>query len=167
MHTINLHEWAVERGRMLHHFVDVDPKRTALVVIDMQNAFLAEGQPLAHAPTHEIFPNVNRLIAASRKADILVCWSQRTHVETAQGNSPTGSARNICSPRSLPGARSAGPSVTRFTRSSTFRLTTSSSTNIATGASTGHLEECRIRREAGSVRGDRRRGRRLWVRFSL
>ena len=36
---------AVRRGR-LHPYDAIDPRRTALVVIDMQNAFLAPGAPV-------------------------------------------------------------------------------------------------------------------------
>jgi ureidoacrylate peracid hydrolase len=67
------------RGRA-HAFPTLTPARTALVVIDMQNAFLAPGAvgevPLARA----IVANVNRLAAATRAAGGTVAWVQ-THVD--------------------------------------------------------------------------------------
>ena len=49
MHEVEIPSWAVERalarrGR-LHAFDDLDPARTALVVVDLQNGFMAPGQP--------------------------------------------------------------------------------------------------------------------------
>ena len=49
MHKIEIPSWAVERalarrGR-LHPFDELDPARTALVVVDLQNGFMAPGQP--------------------------------------------------------------------------------------------------------------------------
>ena len=53
MHQINLDPAVVERmkwrrGR-LHAYESLEPTRTALIVIDMQNFWLEEGQP-AHLP---------------------------------------------------------------------------------------------------------------------
>jgi ureidoacrylate peracid hydrolase len=67
-----------KRGRV-HAFDRVDPARTALVVIDLQNAFMMPG--VAHtlcemAP--KIVPNVNRLAAALREAGGTVAWVRTT-----------------------------------------------------------------------------------------
>ena len=54
------------RGRE-HIFDDLDPAKTALVVVDMQNGFMLP--EVAHAPcamAHEIVPNINRLAQAVR-----------------------------------------------------------------------------------------------------
>jgi ureidoacrylate peracid hydrolase len=72
MHKIEIPSWAVERamarrGR-LHPFDDLDPTRTALVVVDLQNGFMAPGQPAEVAQAREIVPNVNRLARATRAA---------------------------------------------------------------------------------------------------
>jgi ureidoacrylate peracid hydrolase len=65
------------RGRA--HIERFEPRRTALVVIDLQNAFMREG--VAHtlckmAP--RIVPNVNRLAAALRAAGGTVVWVRTT-----------------------------------------------------------------------------------------
>jgi ureidoacrylate peracid hydrolase len=65
------------RGRP-YAFERLDARRCALVVIDLQNAFVAEGA-VAEVPTaRAIVPNVNRLAAAVRDAGGRVAWV-RTH----------------------------------------------------------------------------------------
>ncbi len=69
------------RGRE-HVFADFDPKTTALVVIDLQNAFMLAG--VAHSPCAEaieIVPNVNRLARAMRAAGGAVAWIQTAFTE--------------------------------------------------------------------------------------
>ena len=58
----------------------IDAARSALVVIDMQNYFVAEGFPLEVPVAREIVPNINRLAAAMRDAGGLVVWIQTTAV---------------------------------------------------------------------------------------
>lgn len=65
------------RGR-LHGFEKIDPAKTALVVVDMQNVFLAEGAPVEVPTAREIVPNVNRLARATRAAGGIVAWVQMT-----------------------------------------------------------------------------------------
>src|SRR5262245_58690226 len=65
------------RGR-LHGFERIDTARTALVVIDMQNVFCAEGAAVEVATAREIVPNINRLAQATRAAGGLVVWVQMT-----------------------------------------------------------------------------------------
>ena len=43
MHRIDLPDWARERGRAMNDFPALDQGRTALVNIDMQNVFVADG----------------------------------------------------------------------------------------------------------------------------
>ena len=66
MHTIDLPAWAIERGRALNSFSEIDPRRTALVNIDMQNVFVAEGEVYANPHARDIIPVVNRLSEALR-----------------------------------------------------------------------------------------------------
>jgi ureidoacrylate peracid hydrolase len=64
------------RGRE-HVFADFDPKRTALIVVDMQNAFMMAG--VAHSPCQtalDIVPNINRLAQAMRESGGAVVWIQ-------------------------------------------------------------------------------------------
>jgi ureidoacrylate peracid hydrolase len=82
MHKVEIPSWAVERalarrGR-LHPFDDLDPAHSALVVVDLQNGFMAPGQPAEVAQAREIVPNVNRLAWATRAAGGTVVWIQNT-----------------------------------------------------------------------------------------
>jgi ureidoacrylate peracid hydrolase len=79
MHKIAIPQFMIDRVKQLrgkeHCFEDFDPTRTALLVVDMQNAFMMPG--IAHAlcePAQEIVPNVNRLARAVRAAGGAVVW---------------------------------------------------------------------------------------------
>ena len=63
----------------LHVFDDIDPRRTALIVVDMQNAWVGAGvSPLEIPMAREIIPNVNRLASSVRATGGLVAWTQST-----------------------------------------------------------------------------------------
>ena len=73
-------ERVVARRGGEHCFADLDPARTALVVIDLQHAFMTEGVGHAICPASiDIVPAVNRLAAALRAAGGGVFWVQMTH----------------------------------------------------------------------------------------
>lgn len=61
------------RGR-INFYEQIDPKRTALVVIDMQNTFCAPGSPAEVASSRGIVPNINELTAELRKDGVPVIW---------------------------------------------------------------------------------------------
>ena len=65
------------RGR-LNVFESIAPKRTAFVVIDMQNTFCAPGAAIEVPAARDIVPNINRLADAVRAAGGLVVWVQMT-----------------------------------------------------------------------------------------
>jgi ureidoacrylate peracid hydrolase len=70
-----------------HCFADLDAARTALVVIDLQNAFMEE--PVGHAvvpAARDIVPAVNRLAAAVRQAGGGVFWVKMTHDDACLGD---------------------------------------------------------------------------------
>ncbi len=72
----------VKRRGRLHAFETLDPSRTALLVVDMQNAFVME--EVAHAWVPEaasIVPNINALAAALRAAGGSVVWIKNTFTE--------------------------------------------------------------------------------------
>lgn len=72
----------IARHGVAHPYADLEPGRTALVVIDMQNGFMKPG--VGHAVcdmAREIVPNVNRLAAAVRETGGKVFWIQNTHDE--------------------------------------------------------------------------------------
>jgi ureidoacrylate peracid hydrolase len=81
MHRISIPQSVIDdvvrsRGRE-HVFENLNPAKTALVVVDMQNGFLMKG--VAHALCEEaieIVPNINRLADAVRRTGGMVVWIQ-------------------------------------------------------------------------------------------
>ena len=72
----------VERRGCEHCFADLDPARTALVVIDLQRAFMDDAVGHVVCPAaRDIVPAVNRLAAAVRDAGGAVFWVKNTHDE--------------------------------------------------------------------------------------
>jgi ureidoacrylate peracid hydrolase len=65
------------RGKLASHDT-IDSARTALVVVDMQNHFVAEGFPAEIPLSREIVPAINRLARAMRAAGAHVLWIQTT-----------------------------------------------------------------------------------------
>lgn len=63
------------QGKIASHDT-IDAARTALVVVDMQNYFVAEGFPLEVPVARTIVPNINRLAHALRTAGGTVIWLQ-------------------------------------------------------------------------------------------
>ena len=61
------------RGR-LHLFETFAPAETALIVIDMQNTFVARGAPAEVAAARDIVPALNRLTASLRAGGVTVIW---------------------------------------------------------------------------------------------
>lgn len=87
MHHVTLRPEIVERvtarrGR-LHLYDSLDVRRTALLVIDMQNAFVAAGAPIEVPAARAIVPAINRLAAALRRRGVPVVWVR--HENAADG----------------------------------------------------------------------------------
>ena len=61
-----------------HVFDSIEPRQTALLVIDMQNAFLAPGAPLEVPYARGIVENINRLAGEMRALDAPVFWIRCT-----------------------------------------------------------------------------------------
>jgi ureidoacrylate peracid hydrolase len=83
MHEIKIAQWAIdrtmERRGKLHVHEDLDPRKTALIVVDLQNGFMVEEVAAAYVPIAvEIVPNVNRLAAAVRRTGGKVFWIKQT-----------------------------------------------------------------------------------------
>ncbi len=79
MHLVDLPQWAVVRGEGLNAFPTLDPARTALVNIDMQNAFVGEGHVFGNLHARDIVEPVNRLTRALRRAGAAVIWTRQTY----------------------------------------------------------------------------------------
>ena len=86
MHKVTIPQSVVDdvvrsRGRE-HVFDTLDPAKTALIVVDMQNGFMLKG--VAHALCEEaieIVPNINRLGEAVRRTGGMVVWIQTAATE--------------------------------------------------------------------------------------
>jgi nicotinamidase-related amidase len=78
MHKFELPSAAIERSITIrgkaHVYDMIDPRKTALLVIDMQNYFMAPGEQCEVPMAREIVPTVNRLADGVRMADGQVIW---------------------------------------------------------------------------------------------
>jgi ureidoacrylate peracid hydrolase len=70
------------RGR-IHWFDVLDPAKTALVVVDMQNTFCEPGAPAEVPCSRTIVGNINALTAELRARDVPVIWV--LHANTRHG----------------------------------------------------------------------------------
>lgn len=88
MHKVSIPQSIIERvvarrGRE-HVFDNINSGKTALVVIDMQNAFMLPGVAHSLCPMAEkIVPNINRLAAAVRATGGVVVWIKTTFTADA------------------------------------------------------------------------------------
>ncbi|MBM6595221.1 isochorismatase family protein [Microvirga pudoricolor] len=86
MHTFEMPKHVtdrvVARRGTAHPYDNIDPSKTALVVIDLQNGFMKPG--VAHAlcdMAREIVPNVNRLAETVRATGGTVVWIRNTFTD--------------------------------------------------------------------------------------
>jgi len=91
MHTLSIPQSVVDRvvakrGRE-YVYEALDPAKTALVVVDMQNAFMLPGVAHALCPMAEkIVPNINRLAQVVRATGGTVIWIKTTFKDDALQN---------------------------------------------------------------------------------
>jgi ureidoacrylate peracid hydrolase len=91
MHTLAVPESVIDRvverrGRE-HVYDNLDPAKSALVVVDMQNAFMLPGVAHSLCPMAEkIVPNINRLAQTVRDTGGTVFWIKTTFTEEALRN---------------------------------------------------------------------------------
>src|SRR3954453_20318913 len=74
---------ATERRGSARVFDSIICKRTAHIIVDLQNGFMAPGQVAEIATARDIVPNVNRISEAVRGAGGLVVYIQNTFDEAA------------------------------------------------------------------------------------
>jgi ureidoacrylate peracid hydrolase len=78
MHKVSIRQHIVDRvvARRgdLHWFTRLDPAKSALLVIDMQNTFCMPGAPGEVPMARGIVPNINRLSARLRAMGVPVFW---------------------------------------------------------------------------------------------
>ena len=88
MHTIAISETARERVRArvgkLHPFDTIEPRRTALLGIDMQNYFVKPGHHGEVPMARRIVPNINRLGGELRRRGGHVVWIRNGTAGTRQ-----------------------------------------------------------------------------------
>lgn len=60
-------------------FFTVNPRSSALIVIDMQNAFVAEGAPFETAGARTMIPELEKLIEFARRQGMPIVWTQSDH----------------------------------------------------------------------------------------
>ena len=65
----------------VHDEVRLDPSRTALVVVDMQNDFVKEGGTLVVPDAEGTIPVIRSLLGLARESGMKVVFSQDTHAD--------------------------------------------------------------------------------------
>jgi ureidoacrylate peracid hydrolase len=79
MHNIEISQHTLDaatrrRGGGPYAFTEINPAKTALIVIDMQNYFMEVGMAAEVPTAREIVPNINKLASKLRKAGGQVAW---------------------------------------------------------------------------------------------
>jgi ureidoacrylate peracid hydrolase len=87
MHDVQIRQEIIDRvmarrGRV-HLFDRLDPRRTALVVIDMQTTFCEPGAPAEVPGSRGIVEAINSLSAALRLHDVPVVWVLHANIQRA------------------------------------------------------------------------------------
>ena len=65
----------------IHHEVRLDPAKTALVVVDMQNDFVKEGGSLVVPDAEATIPAIRALLDLARQSGMKVVFTQDTHTD--------------------------------------------------------------------------------------
>ena len=83
MHKIEIAQQAIDismrRRSQVQPFAEIEPKKTALLVVDMQTGFVAPGAVAEIPMAREIVPNINRLATALRQAGGTIVWIISTY----------------------------------------------------------------------------------------
>ncbi|HVN44772.1 MAG TPA: cysteine hydrolase [Steroidobacteraceae bacterium] len=93
MHEVNLpadllRQIESQRGR-LHPFERLDMRRTAHIVVDLQNGFMESGAPVEVPVAREIIPNVNSISAAVRRCggrNVFLCMTVDSGSQSSWSN---------------------------------------------------------------------------------
>jgi ureidoacrylate peracid hydrolase len=64
----------------------IEPKACAILIIDMQNAFIAPGAAFETPGAREMIPRLIELVDFARKSQILIIWTQSDHSPPYGGN---------------------------------------------------------------------------------
>jgi ureidoacrylate peracid hydrolase len=87
MHKVTIRQEIIDRviarrGRY-HWFEELDPRRTALVIIDMQELFCAPGGAGEVAGSRQIVPPINALASDLRKIGVPVIWVLHANTQSS------------------------------------------------------------------------------------
>jgi len=90
MHNLNIDPWFIEKAKQsrdgrLNAYENLDASKTALVVVDMQNYFVADGMPSCAPQARTIVPNINRL-AQAKEATSTARWASRQSLLAKSGD---------------------------------------------------------------------------------
>ncbi|GGX17211.1 isochorismatase [Pigmentiphaga litoralis] len=64
---------------MPYQLESIDPRKTAVIVVDMQNDFVADGAPLQSRQAAEMMPRLARTLDACRERGIRVIYTSHVH----------------------------------------------------------------------------------------
>jgi len=73
----------VHRDEIFSQTLPLDPTHTALLVVDMQRAFVEEGQAMEVPPAREVIPRIQELIAIFREKHLPVVFTEFTYSPAA------------------------------------------------------------------------------------
>ena len=79
---------AKRRGR-LHAYETIPARQSALLVIDMQNAYLTAGAPAEIPVGRSIVPNINRIATHMRTLGSPIVWIQNTFYQGSEAEWPS------------------------------------------------------------------------------
>ena len=85
----DIYQRIAKRRPKVHVYEDLQPSSTALLVVDMQTAFVAEGAPSEIPLSREIVPNINLLADTIRQTGGRVVWVVSTYGPDEKDRWPT------------------------------------------------------------------------------
>jgi nicotinamidase-related amidase len=88
MHRVGVRQEIIDRvlarrGRY-HWFEELDPRRTVLLIIDMQELFCAPGAPAEVPGSRDIVEPINRLTEQLRAIGVPIIWVLHANTETGE-----------------------------------------------------------------------------------
>jgi len=90
MHKVEIRKEIVERvlarRRRYHLFDRLDPRKTALVIVDMQSAFVEPGSPAEVPASRGIVGAINRMADELRRLGGTVIWVTHANIHTGAGS---------------------------------------------------------------------------------
>lgn len=90
MHNVEIRKEIVDRvlarRRRFHLFDRLDPRKTALVVVDMQSAFVEPGSPAEVPAARGIIGAINRMADELRRLGGTVIWVTHANIHTGAGS---------------------------------------------------------------------------------